>query len=236
MPNDYFKFKQFTIHQENCAMKVGTDGVLLGAWINIGNAQTILDIGTGTGLIALMMAQRSSSEIDAIEIDQDAAKQAYANFRGSPWSNRLNIIHSSFQDYSINEKKYDLLVANPPYFLNSLKTPDLKRAIARHDHLLNRYDLIEGSFRLLNLKGRLAVILPVAEYDLFTSQLLKLALFEIRKTTVIPKPGKKPERILAEFSFVKQPIEISELLVEKYGRHGYSEEYIELTKEFYLKF
>ena len=128
MPNDYFKFKQFTIHQDKCAMKVGTDGVLLGAWAECANAKGILDIGTGTGLIALMIAQRSNAKIDAVEIDETASKQAKENIKKSLWNDRIEILNISFQDFSKStNEKYDLIVSNPPYFQNSLYAPDEKR-------------------------------------------------------------------------------------------------------------
>lgn len=229
-------FKQFIIQQESCAMKVGTDGVLLGAWINVGNAKTILDIGTGTGLIALMLAQRSGAKIDAIDIDSGAVKQAFINFINSPWLDRLKIIHERFQTYSQKSDKYDLLISNPPYFSRALRPINEMRSTARHDYMLNRTELLEGSVRVLNPKGRLGVILPVDEYNLLLAQLPTWNLFEIRKTFVIPKPGHKAARVLAELSFNQQPAEISEITIEKFGRHAYSEEYTELTKEFYLKF
>jgi tRNA1Val (adenine37-N6)-methyltransferase len=237
MPNNYFKFKQFTIQQEYCAMKVGTDGVLLGAWINIGDARTILDIGTGTGLIALMLAQRSGANIDALDIDAGATKQTLQNFKNSPWNDRLNVIHEPFQTYSQKSKtKYDLLITNPPYFSGALKSQDEKRSAARHDHLLNRMELLEGSVRLLNARGRLGIILPIEEYNLFSAQIKEWNFFEIRKAFVIPKPDKKATRVMAELSFTQEPVETREIIIEKYGRHAYSEEYIDLTREYYLKF
>jgi tRNA1Val (adenine37-N6)-methyltransferase len=236
MPNNYFKFKQFTIQQEKSAMKVGTDGVLLGAWVNIENTSQILDIGTGTGLIALMLAQRSMATIDAIDMDNDAAKQAFENFQNSLWKDRLRVVHTSFQDFSWLPLKYDLLVTNPPYFTRSLKAPDKKRSMARHDNSLNRIELLEGSKRLLNPQGRLGMILPVAEYDLFEPQLTDWGYFVYRKTFIIPNPGKKPVRILVELSFQKKTPEISEMIIEKLHRHDYSDEYINLTKDYYLKF
>lgn len=217
-------------------MKVGTDGVLLGAWVNAGKASTILDIGTGTGLIALMLAQRSDARIDAIDIDIDAVDQAKINIEKSPWNNRIHIIHEAFQIYSQEEIKYDLLITNPPYFLNALKSPDEKRSIARHDHQLGQCDLIEAAARLLNPGGKFGVILPFTEYQLFSEQMLTKDLFENRKTLVFTKPGKKPARILAEFSHFKLPVEMGEIVIEKYGRHAYSEEYIQLTRDYYIKF
>jgi tRNA1Val (adenine37-N6)-methyltransferase len=236
MPNDYFAFKKFTIHQDNCAMKVGTDGVLLGAWVNTGAAESILDIGTGTGLITLMLAQRSNARIDAIDIDKSAVKQAEENVAGSPWKSRIHIIHESLQSFSKKNSKYDLLVTNPPYYSNALKAPDEKRSMARHNYKLRQSELIEGILRLLNPGGSLGIILPVPAYELFLKELQNTGLHETRKTLVIPSPGKNPLRVLAEFSFTKRIPELSALIIEKYGRHDYSEEYIELTKDYYLNF
>jgi tRNA1Val (adenine37-N6)-methyltransferase len=234
MANSYFQFKQFIVHQDRCAMKVGTDGVLLGAWTTIGEAQHILDIGTGTGLIALMLAQRSGAKIDAIEIDEAAARQASENVQLSPWNDRIRIIHTSLQEYTVFEKHYDLIVTNPPYFYNSLPATDFRRTIARHTHYLDFEMLIQAVKNLLTPDGRLAIILPTENFSSFASGAYKSGLFTIRETHVKPSPGKPVKRILAEFSFYDAAKEFSEFIIEEFGRHGYSEEYHLLTKDFYL--
>lgn len=235
MPNPYFRFKQFTVYQDKCAMKVGTDGVLLGAWADCKNAIQILDVGTGTGLIAMMLAQRSFARVHAVEIDAAAAKQAEENIRESPWKNRIAVFPIPFQDIeSTGASQYDLIVSNPPYFNNSLKPPHESRGVARHTDTLPFADLINGSKRILNPKGKLAVILPVVEGEQFIILAEKAGLFCQQKTIVIPRPGAEPKRLLISFGLEATPCITSELLIETGIRHAYSEEYIELTKDFYL--
>ena len=164
MSDSAFRFRQFTIHQDKCAMKVGTDAVLLGSWVDPKNAHQILDIGTGTGLIALMLAQKSSAEIDAIDIDESACQQAKENFRISPWFSRVKIYHHSLQGFSeTSEKKYDLIVSNPPYFHHASKPPEEARLNARHNDQLSFSELIAGVKKLLTDNGRFCLILPCKE-------------------------------------------------------------------------
>ncbi|MFC2096527.1 tRNA1(Val) (adenine(37)-N6)-methyltransferase [Bacteroidota bacterium] len=237
MPNDYFKFKQFTISQDKCAMKVGTDGVLLGAWANWANAENVLDIGAGTGLIALMIAQRSNAHIDAIEIDEEACKQAKENVKNSPWNNSINIINQSFQEFSESvNKKYDLIISNPPYFQDSLFAPDKKRTDARHNSNLKLEDLIQGSENLLNDNGIISIILPYLEGNMFILKASEMGLYCIRQTNVLPKPNREPKRLLLEFRKEKMPLVEQELIIELNKRHEYSEAYRNLTKDFYLAF
>jgi len=236
MPNQYFQFKQFIVHQEHCAMKVGTDGVLLGAWAPIKKTdQNILDVGTGTGLIALMLAQRSNAVIKAIDIEAGAVKQATVNFESSPWKNRLFLFHTSLQDFSsLYESCYDLIVSNPPYFSNSLKAPEQSRNIARHNDTLPLEDFFRCADKLLINTGRICLILPVSE----TFQCVKLAKktgFNCSiHTVVIPKPYSNPKRVLLEFSRESSTVINNTLLIESEQRHVYSEEFIELVKAFYL--
>jgi tRNA1Val (adenine37-N6)-methyltransferase len=234
MSNTYFRFRQFTINQDRCAMKVGTDGVLLGAWVTIESAKNILDIGTGTGLIALMLAQRSCAQIDAIEIDAEAATQAAENANSSDWRERINIICTSLQEYSLSGPGYDLIVTNPPYFSNSLPAPDWKRNLARHNHQLTFSELLAGIQRLLLPKGRFGIVLPTETFNNFLSLAILNRFHLVRRTLVQPSPAKQANRVLAEFSFLKEEIQTTDLVIEMYGRHKYSEEYIELTEAFYL--
>ncbi|WP_372751761.1 tRNA1(Val) (adenine(37)-N6)-methyltransferase [Labilibaculum sp.] len=239
MANNYFDFKQFRINQEGSAMKVGTDGVLLGAWTDISQAKHILDLGTGSGLIAIMIAQRSQSEvmIDAVEIESSSYEQAVDNFTKCRWSSRLNAFHSSFQDFSLtNQQKYDLIVSNPPYFLNGLKAKNESRTQARHADHLPFEELLSGALAQLSESGTLSLILPVDEGEYFV-RLARLTGFYLkRKCAVLPNPGKSAKRFLLEFALQKCEPEYSELVVENGQRHVYSPAYIELTKEFYLKF
>ena len=236
MSNPYFSFKQFTVYQDQCAMKVGIDGVLLGAWTCIENTARILDIGTGTGLIALMLAQRSDSIIDSIDINPNACAQASENIRLSPWSNRVNVQEISLQDFAVKTiQRYDLIVSNPPYFINSLKAPDDDRTTARHTDSLTHEDLISNSISLLKPLGRICIILPVTEADQCKNYALNNGLFCRREVRVIPKPNAVIKRILMEFGFQDCQNEITELVIESDIRHQYSVEFTLLAKDYYLK-
>jgi tRNA1Val (adenine37-N6)-methyltransferase len=237
MPNNYFKFKQFTICQGNAAMKVGTDGVLLGAWADVAAADRILDIGTGTGLVALMLAQRSNAIIDAVEIDASAVMQARENIKNSPWADRISIVHKSFQEFQIhNKNNYDLIVCNPPYFTSSVKAHNALRSLARHDDRLSRYELIEGVLNLLSKNGKFSLIVPFIGSDVLIELASEYQLYPQKILKIRPVPGKKIVRIIFEFGkSLCQPRE-AEMIIETGERHQYSIEYIELTRDFYLKF
>jgi len=237
MPNDYFKFKQFTINQGQCAMKVGTDGVLLGSWVDCESAKTVLDIGTGTGLIALMVAQRSEANVDAVEIDKEASEQAKRNIDNSPWKERINVYHQSVQEFATKtDSKYDVIVSNPPYFQNSLFAADQKRTNARHNSDLELEDLILGASKLLTETGKLSVILPYLEGNMFILKASEKELYCARQTKVLPKPNREPKRLLLEFMKIKKPLVEQEIIIELGKRHYYSDAYKNLTKDFYLDF
>ena len=236
MSNSYFQFKKFKIEQGNCAMKVGTDGVLLGAWAFIYNPKQILDIGTGTGLIALMLAQKfETAKITALEIDTLASNQASQNFKASNWYNRLTRINKSLQSFE-TLVKFDLIVSNPPYFNNSEKNPDKQKQTARHTDTLSYYELIEKAFFLLSKTGAFCVILPYSSKDEFIKMCKINKLFLAKELAIKPTPSKEYKRVLLEFSKTKALADNQELIIEEFGRHQYSEKYIQLTKEFYLKF
>ncbi|MBO5962731.1 MAG: methyltransferase [Alistipes sp.] len=229
-----FRFKQFAVEQEDVAMKVGTDGVLLGAWANSDNVKRILDIGTGTGVIALQMAQRNPiAHIHAVEIDDTAAKRARANFDLSPWAERLTVEQTAVQEFEPSEK-FDLIVSNPPYFVDSLLPPDAKRSTARHTHDLTFEELDSAVCRLLDDNGRFALILPITEFEKYLA-LTQLHL--VRRCDVCPVEGGAIKRIMGEFA--KQPtteIEIETIAIERGRRGDYTDDYRALTKDFYLKF
>ena len=239
MSNTHFNFKQFSVHQEHCAMKVGTDGVLLGAWSNVDNAHRILDVGTGTGLIALMLAQRSKANIIAVDAEENACAQANINFNASQWNERLSMVHSKIQDYQTDEK-FDLIVSNPPYFTGYYSSDDLSRDIARSaDALLSFEDLIASAKRLLIEKGRLSLILPADQHEKFVIFALENGFLLRRCTKVKTKIGKEPKRVLLEFVYSKNEMELqlNELVIQSddNGR-VYTHDYIQLTKDFYLAF
>ncbi len=220
-------------------MKVGTDGVLLGAWTPVEHAMTILDVGTGTGLIALMLAQRQpEAVITAIDIEAAACEEAAANFKASSWSQRLAVILSSLQAFSLTTAtKFDLIVSNPPYFSRSLQAPCERRTNARHDETLNVSDLIHCSKRLLNDKGHLAVILPVIQYEKFLMIASEQGFYEKRNMKVHPNPDKPVKRIMTMWGLDPQEATSSEhLVIEDTGRHQYTAAYMALTRDFYLNF
>lgn len=236
MPNRYFQFKQFRIEQGRAAMKVGTDGVLLGAFADLKDSVNILDIGSGTGLIALMAAQRNSkAEIDALEIDLESYKQMLENFNNSPWNERLTGIHTDFNDFvKESTKKYSHIISNPPFFSQS-KLPDKKaRNLARHDTALTYQQLVKGSVKLMNPSAKLSIIIPDVDFEMFDNLCKDCLLFLRRRYCVLPTPHKDAKRLLLTYSLSEGVFESKTLVIESGGRHNYSPEYIELTREFYL--
>lgn len=234
MPNPYFRFKQFVVYQDRCAMKVGTDGVLLGAWADVSSAHSILDIGTGTGLIALMVAQRSEAKVTAIEIDVEASLQAQENVDRSPWNNRIEVKNQSLQEFAQSARKYDHIISNPPYFNQSLKSPKEGRTMARHTDSLSYEELLKGVVSLLDERGVFSVILPFPEKESFLTLSEQNGLYPIRIMEVLPTPDSVPKRFMAEFSFSPTSCVVSTMVIESEGRHQYSADYKQLTEEFYM--
>ncbi|NEO58522.1 MAG: methyltransferase [Okeania sp. SIO3B5] len=236
MGGNKFRFKQFTILQDRCAMKVGTDGTLLGAWIDISGAEKILDIGTGTGLISLMLAQRSLAQIDAVEIDVNSSIQARENVERSPWLDRIKIHNYSIQEYTEScEKKYDLIVSNPPFFENASKAAKKARTVARHTDFLSQTDLLQTAVELLSDTGKLAVIYPVEQAKNFQTKARFFGLFCHKKLYVKPMPEIPTKRILMELSKNKLSPQEDTLIIEA-KQCLYTPEFIALIKDFYLKY
>jgi len=237
MPNPYFQFKKFTVWHDKCAMKVGTDGVLLGIWATVfdeSKTLSVIDVGTGTGLIAMIIAQRDGNAIiDAIDIDENACKQATVNIEKSPFKDRINVIHKSFVDYS-TDKKYDLIISNPPFFKNSLKCPDQKRSMARHNDSLPLKHLIEQSMTMLSENGRIALILPVQQSEELDFIIATHRLFTVRRTDIVSVEGLKPKRFLIEISTKNITKEATDTLTLETKDRKRTQQYSELTKEFYL--
>lgn len=233
-----FSFKQFSIHQDKCAMKVGTDGVLLGAWAPIGhNPYSILDIGAGTGVIALMLAQRSHAEqIDALEIDEDAYEQCVENFEASPWADRLFCYHAGLDEFMDEpEDEYDLIVANPPFYTEDYKSGDEKRDTARFTDSLPFEDLAEAASLLLSDEGVFAVIIPFKEEERFIQLAKENELYPVKITRVKGMLNTVTKRSLLAFSRKEAENIANDEIVIETSRHQYTPEYINLTKDFYLK-
>ena len=237
-----FTFKQFTVNQDRCAMKIGTDGVLLGAWTPlINNPFNVLDIGAGTGILSLMLAQRSNAApnnvgiIDAIEIDEDAYEQCVENFEASPWGDKLFCFHAGLDEFVDEpEDEYDLIISNPPFYTDDYKSDNSSRDLARFEDALPFEELIEAAALLLSDNGIFSVIIPYKEEERFVAMCKILDLFPLKITRVKGTPTSEIKRSLLAFCRMEQTPLIDELIIE-ISRHNYTPEYIELTKEFYLK-
>ena len=230
-----FYFKQFSVEDQQSSMRVGSDAVLFGAWAEVQYDSRILEIGTGCGIISLMLAQRSQASIDAIDIDQQSVLQATQNFEKSQWNERLHPIPISLQRYTETcHDKYDHILINPPYFRNSLKSPTLLKNIAKHENFLTYEDLIQCVVQLLNENGKLSLILPVKESQIFTSLAADLRMFLSRKLEIKPKTNKPVNRILMEFSFIPCTQILSEELCIRNEDNSYTNEYRTFTAPYYL--
>ncbi|HLV92653.1 MAG TPA: methyltransferase [Aequorivita sp.] len=232
-----FQFKEFTIEQNRCAMKIGTDGVLLGAWVSLEtNPFSVLDIGSGTGIIALQLAQRSDAElIDALEIDEEAYEQCVDNFENSPWGDRLFCYHASLAEFAEEiEDKYDLIISNPPFHSENYKTTSSSRDKARFNDSLPFDKLIESVSLLLSKEGIFAVVIPNKEEENFISMASKVKLFPTRICHVRGNESSIIKRSMIEFSFKKTTPKTENITIET-SRHNYTKEYIDLVKDFYLK-
>ena len=233
---DIFQFKKFRVVQDQCAMKVGTDGILLGAWAAINDVNSVLDIGCGTGLIALMIAQRSpNATIDAVEIDKMSAMQATQNVANSPWIQRIHVFNQGIQDFSSeNPRKYDLIVSNPPFFTGGTFSDNQDKNSIRHTIKLSHSDLLRSVQSLLAPNGRFAAILPYIEGLRFCELAQTYQLYCFRKTEVFPREGKNVERILLELKKEKTTSKDDQLILRSASGNAFTKEYINLTSHFYL--
>ncbi len=218
-------------------MKVGTDGVLLGSWIKVSSEKSIIDVGTGTGIIALMIAQKSSNDvvIDAIDINEYAFELAQNNFINSNWNDRLKVYKSSLQDYIKSVKKYDIVVSNPPYYINVSKSANNISTLSKHQTLQEFNEFIKNLISLIKQDGKMYIVLPYDNLSCFESNLTENQLFINKILNIKPTNEKPIKRILIESSFNKTDIEEETIFIES-SRHIYSNEYKELTKDFYLNF
>jgi tRNA1Val (adenine37-N6)-methyltransferase len=233
-----FKFKQFSVQQDKCAMKIGTDGVLLGAWCPIDNNPfSVLDIGAGTGILSLMLAQRSNAEqIDSLEIDEEAYEQCVENFENSPWSDRLFCFHAGLDEFVDEpEDEYDIIISNPPFYSEDYKTDSSQRDLARFQDALPFEDLIEAADLLLSENGIFAVIIPYKEEERFIDLCAEVELFPVKVTRVKGSHTTPIVRSLLAFKRYELSVLTTDELVIEISRHEYTDDYINLTKDFYLK-
>ena len=237
MPNNYFKFKQFTIIQGKSVFKVGTDGVLLGACADLTGARRILDIGTGTGLIAIMAAQRTNADIVAIEPEENSFSEACSNVNKSKWHKRIFVQNIGFQKFpALQPEPFDIIISNPPYFRDSLKNPDENKSVTRHSDSLTSSEILEGVSSLLNPMGSLQLILPYVEGTLFIAEASQYGFFCNRIIKIKPTPTGEIIRLMLKFEKIKKLVHEKFLTIETGVRHKYTEDYKEVTKDFYLKF
>jgi len=233
-----FQFKQFTVQQDKCAMKIGTDSVLLGAWCPIDNNPfSVLDIGAGTGILSLMLAQRSSAEqIDSLEIDESAYEQCVENFENSPWSDRLFCFHAGLDEFVDDpEDEYDIIISNPPFYSEDYKTDNSQRDLARFQDALPFEDLVEAADLLLSENGIFAVIIPYKEEERFIDLCAEVELFPIKVTRIKGSYTTPIVRSLLAFKRYELSVLTADELVVEINRHEYTDDYINLTKDFYLK-
>ena len=232
-----FQFKQFSIEQNDCAMKVGTDGVLLGAWCSVSKVKKALDIGTGSGVIAIMLAQRCEAEIHGVEIEEGAFQQAKGNMENSSWSSRLKAVKNAIQDYAkLSREEYDLIVSNPPFFSGGTFSHNQDRNNVRHTVKLGHGDLLIAARKLLSKNGKFCCILPLIEGLRFQEVAKQYALYCTKITEVKSRPGGSVERLLMQFEKTEQDTPIkNDLCIYQTEGQAYNEEYIALTKDFYLK-
>ena len=235
MANNYFQFKQFLINQDQCAMKVGTDSVLLGCLVTINNAVNCLDIGTGTGILSLMLAQRNNElQIDAIEIDEQAFLQANNNFSSSKFSHQIQAHCCALQSFAPNNK-YDLIISNPPYFVgkNNFSIANIQRAKARHDNDLSFEDLINSVIKLLSETGKFILILPIAEAITFKELAIQKGLFLNKEIFIKPKPSKEHNRMIMEFSLLQKEKITAEFVIYN-DDNSPSEMYKKIISDWFL--
>ncbi len=233
-----FSFKQFSIHQDRCAMKIGTDAVLLGAWCPIDNHPfSVLDIGAGTGILSLMLAQRThAQQIDAIEIDENAYEQCVENFEASPWGDRLFCFHAGLDEFVAEpEDTYDIIISNPPFYAEDYKTDNSQRDLARFQDALPFEELVEAADLLLSENGIFAVIIPFKEEEHFIELCTQVELFPVKVTRVKGSQNTPIVRSLLAFKRYELPVLEADELVIEINRHEYTDDYINLTKAFYLK-
>lgn len=234
MATEGFQFKQFSVSQDRCAMKVGTDGVLLGAWCRLDGCRTVLDIGTGTGLLALMAAQRSDARITAIEIDSQAASQARENVMASVFKDRIEVIEADARTFRPADYKFDAIISNPPFFKSSLHSPDALRTAARHDDSLSHEDLVATVAALLSDSGKFSVVLPADCASAFMGICARSGLMLTARTQVVTREGQQPRRELMEFRKSYEPCRTSVLTIAD-AQGSKTQEYIELVKDFYIR-
>lgn len=234
MPNSYFTFKQFTIHQDQTSMKVTTDACILGAYADVKKTKNILDIGTGTGLLSLMLAQRGEAKIDAVELNEYAYNQSCVNINNSYFKDKITVYRISIQNFR-TDNLYDLIISNPPFFQNHLKAENESRNNSLHTDTLSFTDLLETVLRLLTFNGTFVVLLPAYESSVFEQLAISQELYPQKKLMIHHREGSKILRIITTFGRLKKEI-INEELIIKNPDESYTPDFQRLLKDYYLAF
>jgi tRNA1Val (adenine37-N6)-methyltransferase len=234
MSEVYFKFKHFKVYHHKSSMKVGTEAVLLPCLTDFANTRHILEIGSGSGVISLLCAQLSKANILAIDIHKDSVKQAHDNFSLSPWKDRLTVKNIALQDFALKSKqRFDLIISNPPFFIDSMKSPYENRNLARHNETLSHLDLLSSAHSLLKPNGRISLILPLIEGEKMIKKASVMEFYLKSRVNIKPKPTKAPNRIIIELSLIEEESKQSELIIRE-ENNEYTRAYRELTKDFYI--
>ena len=230
-----FFFKKFALFHHRSTMKIGTDAILLARWVDVSDNDEVLDIGTGCGLIPLMLAQKGIKSVDAVEIDSDSYEEAAQNFSNSAWKSQISAIHADVKDYAIQSlKKYDLIVSNPPFFFGDNIPEKAKKGLARHTNTLSYNDLLLSVRRLLKPTGRFALVLPARESKAFLKDAENQGFYLEKELFIVPIEGKEPNRINMQLVVNQVDSIKSETFVLRYPDHSFTKEYKEFLKDYYL--
>ncbi len=229
-----FRFRRFSLHHHRSTMKVGTDAVLLGIWTDVSNVETALDIGTGSGILSLLLASRCEVTVDAVDIDRDSVQEAKKNFSNSPFKNQLHVYHDDFVHFaSVNKKQYELIVSNPPFFVNDLPSEDKKKTLARHTQSLQYYELIKGTAQLLKTQGRFCLVLPYYESQNFVTIAKTVGLCLQKQMLIFPKFCKEPNRVNLQLGFQHKKLNTEKFIIRN-ENNSYTGQYVNMVKNYYI--
>jgi len=229
-----FHFKQFSLYHHRSTMKVGTDAVLLGVWTDVKSVERALDVGTGSGILTLLLAARSNIEVDAVEMDRASFEEAGENFVSSPFADRLTVYHADFNDFVKNSnKKYQLIISNPPFFLNDRKSEKSHKRLARHADTLTYEQLIDGICQLLNPDGHLSVVLPYREGQQFIHLAAEKGLFVQRQMLIFPKPCQSPNRMNLQLGFNPKPVQQEKFIIRNEDG-SFTRQYVSMLEDYYV--
>ena len=230
-----FFFKKFGLFHHRSTMKIGTDAIILGRWVEVSENDDVLDIGTGCGLLPLMLAQKGIKSADAVEIDRDSFEEAAQNFSNSAWKSQLSAIFEDVKDYAAHcEKKYDLIVSNPPFYFGDNIPEKAKKSLARHTNTLSYRDLLQSVKRLMKPDGRFALVLPAIETKTFLKEAENQGFYIKKQMEIVPIEGKEPNRVNMQLVVNQVDTIENEIIILRHQDHSYTKEYKDFLKDYYL--